>query len=43
MDAKAAVVREKEQDFVIEDVRIGEPRADEVLVRWWRAGCATRT
>ncbi|AHY48262.1 Zn-dependent alcohol dehydrogenases class III (plasmid) [Rubrobacter radiotolerans] len=33
MDAKAAVVREKEQDFVIEDVRIGEPRADEVLVR----------
>ncbi|WP_119066476.1 NAD(P)-dependent alcohol dehydrogenase [Rubrobacter indicoceani] len=33
MDARAAVVREKEQDFAIEEVSIGEPRQDEVLVR----------
>ena len=31
--AKAAVVRGKGEPFVIEDVRIGPPRADEVLVR----------
>lgn len=33
MKIKAAVVREKGGPFIIEDVELGEPRADEVLVR----------
>lgn len=33
MKITAAVVREKEQPFTIEEVELGEPRADEVLVR----------
>lgn len=33
MNIKAAVVREKGGDFIIEDVQLEEPRANEVLVR----------
>lgn len=33
MQATAAVVREAGGDFVLEDVEVGEPRADEVLVK----------
>lgn len=33
MNVKAAVVREKEGPFVVEEVELGEPRAGEVLVR----------
>ncbi len=38
MDITAAVVREKEQPFVIEELDLEEPRADEVLVRIVGAG-----
>ena len=37
MDIKAAVIREKGGKFLIEDLQIGDPREDEVLVRV--AGC----
>ena len=39
-DITAAVVRGKEQPFVIEQARLRGPQDDEVLVRSWRPACA---
>jgi hypothetical protein len=41
MDIKAAVVRGKSGPFVIEDIQLDEPRADEVIVRVVSVGSGT--
>ena len=38
MNIQAAVVRQKSGPFVIEDIQLDEPRADEVIVRVVSAG-----
>jgi len=38
MNIQAAVVREKSGPFVLEDIALDEPRADEVIVRVVSAG-----
>ena len=38
MNIQAAVVREKSGPFVMEEIQLDEPRADEVIVRVVSAG-----
>lgn len=43
MKITAALVREKEQPFSIEELELEEPRAGKILVRVRAWECATRT